>query len=71
MIVVVFTDPRALPCVVQSLRQVRLHVETATWCGKTSEAAGVFQVPDGAVCPACDAAIKAVTPKAASVSKTP
>jgi hypothetical protein len=71
VIVVVVTDPRQLPCVVQSLRQVRLHVEISTWCGKNLEAAGVFQVPDGAVCPTCDASIKAATPKAVAASKTP
>jgi hypothetical protein len=59
MIIVVITDPSAFPCIVQSLRQVRLHVEAATWCGKSVESPGVIQVPDGRVCPACDAAIKA------------
>ena len=67
MIVVVVTDPKKLPCVVQCLKQVRLHVEAATWCGKSVEsAAGVFQVPDGKVCQTCDAAIKAyLNPKPA------
>lgn len=59
MIIIVITDPSGLPCVVQCLRQVRLHVEAATWCGKRVESPSVFQVPDGHVCPACDAAIKA------------
>jgi hypothetical protein len=59
MIVIVITDPSALPCVVQCLRQVRLHVEATTWCGKSVESPSVLQVPDGRVCPACAAAIKA------------
>jgi hypothetical protein len=63
MIIIVVTAPNAPPCVVQCLKQVSLHVEVVTWCGKSGSlpSGGVFQVPDGHVCPACDAAIRAQT----------
>jgi hypothetical protein len=59
MITIVIIDPKALPCVVQCLKQVSLHVEAVTWCGRSGPLPkdGVFQVPEGRVCPKCEAAL--------------
>jgi hypothetical protein len=59
LITVIITDPKALPCVVQSLKQVSLHVEATTWCGRSGPIPkdGVLQVPDGRVCSKCEAAL--------------
>jgi hypothetical protein len=61
LITIIVIDPNALPCVVQSLRSVGLHVEASTWCGRRGPIPkdGVLQVPEGRVCPKCDAALTA------------
>lgn len=58
-IVVIDPNPKAPPCVVQSLRSVGLHVEVTTWCGQAGPLPkpGVYQVPERSMCPKCETKI--------------